>query len=269
MVEQAYYKKGYQQSVSNTHAWRTVENSGKFITAVLQPDFKVLDAGSGPGTITIDFAKNYLNDGSIVGIEPTQQLIDESNELKLKQNVSNAKFKLGSIYNIPFPDNTFDLVYSHQVIIHLEDPIKALKELERVTKPGGFVCVKDADLEATVVSPKKYEILKEYSLLKAKNSGSTDPIAGRNLRSKAIQAGYDPNNITSSISQWLLTDDLNEKQKFADMFIGRVKTSNEVAYTDEQKNEEIKNKVVEAYKEWAEDVNSLFCIINFEITYQK
>ncbi|KAI5954433.1 hypothetical protein KGF54_002208 [Candida jiufengensis] len=270
MVDQAYYKKGFQKSISNTHTWRTVENSGKFVTSVIKPNFKMLDAGCGPGTITIDFAKNYLNEGgSIVGIEPTQQLIDSCNELKRKENVKNAEFQLGSIYDIPFKDNTFDLIYSHQVLIHLEEPLKALKELLRVTKPNGFICIKDADLEATVVSPKKYDLLKEFSILKAKNAVSTDTKAGRKLRSKAIKAGYDPKRIKSSISQWLLADDLEDKRKFAEMFIDRIKNSGEIAYQDEAKNEKIKQKTIDAYNEWSKDEDSIYCITNFEIIYQK
>ena len=42
-TEQAYYSRGFKKSVSDTHAWRTVENSAKYLIPVIKPDFKVLD----------------------------------------------------------------------------------------------------------------------------------------------------------------------------------------------------------------------------------
>ncbi|KAI5954434.1 hypothetical protein KGF54_002209 [Candida jiufengensis] len=270
MVDQAYYAKGFQKSISNTHSSRNVENSGKFVTTVLKPNFKMLDVGCGPGSITIDFAKSYLTcGGSIIGIEPTHELVDASNELKNKENVINAEFQLGSIYNIPYPDNTFDLVYSHQVIVHIKDPIKALRELLRVIKPNGFVCVRDADIESTIISPEKFNLLKEYSILLVNNNVSSDIKAGRYLKSKAIKAGYDPSKIKLTISSNLFSTK-QEKQDWANMYTNRIKNAGEKAYPEDHvKDEEVKNQILKLYPEWVEDDTSLISIPSFEMIYQK
>lgn len=273
MVEQAYYEKGFQKSVSDTHSWRTVANSSKFVLDVLQPNYKVLDVGCGPGSITIDFAQNYLtNGGSIIGIEPTHELIDLANENKNKTapNLTNITFQEGSIYKIPFDDNTFDLVHAHQVVIHLENPVNALKELQRVTKPGGFVCVKDADLESIIASPEKYDILKQYYVLKAKNALSTDIRAGRTLREKAIKAGYKPDDITTTMSHWLMCDDRNSKLQWAELAKNRILNGGEVLFPkDAKKNDELKAQMVEKWDEWKQDENSLLEMTHFEIIYKK
>lgn len=272
-TDQAYYGRGFKKSISDTHSWRTVDNSSKFITSVLQPNFKVLDVGSGPGSITLDLAKNYLTKGgSVIGVEPTQELIDTANKLKesTEPQLDNVKFQLGSIYELPFEDNTFDLVHSHQVVIHLQDPIKGLQELARVTKPGGYVAVKDADLDSIITSPEKYTILKEYYVQKAKNATSTDRKAGRRLREKAIKAGYKPENISTSQSYWLLADDHARKKQWAELAINRIKNGGEILFpTDAKKNEEMCNEAIAKWHEWVDDETSLFNISHFEIIYKK
>lgn len=272
--EQAYYKNGFQDSIADTHSWRTVENSSKFTLSVLQPDFKVLDVGSGPGTITVDFAKNYLTgkDGFIIGIEPTQELIDRSNSYKeeVAPELTNIQFQIGSVYKIPFDDNTFDLVHAHQVILHLHDPILALQELKRVTKPGGYVCVKDVDIESAIVTPEKYEVLKQFRLLKAQASKSTDVRAGRKLREKALKAGYEPTNIVTSMSYWLIGDDPKMKQSRAALTKNRVENGGEDVFpNDEVKNLSAKKMTLELIDEWEQDDSAMFAVTNFEIIYTK
>lgn len=272
--EQAYYKNGFQDSIADTHSWRTVENSSKFTLSVLQPDFKVLDVGSGPGTITVDFAKNYLTgkDGFIIGIEPTQELIDRSNSYKeeVAHELTNIQFQIGSVYKIPFDDNTFDLVHAHQVILHLHDPILALQELKRVTKPGGYVCVKDVDIESAIVTPEKYEVLKQFRLLKAQASKSTDVRAGRKLREKALKAGYEPTNIVTSMSYWLIGDDPKMKQSRAALTKNRVENGGEDVFpNDEVKNLSAKKMTLELIDEWKQDDSAMFAVTNFEIIYTK
>lgn len=271
--QQAYYNKGYKKSISDTHATRTVENSVRYITKVLKPEFKVLDVGCGPGSITIDIAKNYLTEGgSIIGVEPTKEIIDTANNLKqsIAADLDNISFQIGSIYNLPFEDNTFDLVHAHQVIVHLEDPIKALKELARVAKPGKFVTVKDGDLESMIFDPPKYDVLGEYNIMSAKNRGSTDVKSGRKLLRRAIEAGYKSNNITTSSSTMLFTGVEKEKRVWGELLIKRVEGGGEVLVADdEKKNEELKQEVVKTLKEWKDDETSLWSAVNFEITYKK
>ncbi|RCK59656.1 putative methyltransferase C1B3.06c [Candida viswanathii] len=271
-TEQAYYSRGFQKPVSDTHAWRTVENSAKYVVPVLQPDFHVLDVGSGPGTITIDFAKTYLPQGSIIGVEPTQELIDLANENKAKDptGVLNVSFQLGSIYSLPFDDNTFDLVHAHQVVIHLQDPVKALRELERVTKPGGYVCVRDADLESSVAYPEKFEFLCRFYVSKGKSAVSTDTKAGRKLRARALEAGYVPENLKTTFSSWLMADDSLIKKLWAKGTVTRIKSGSEVVFADDPvKNKEINDEAARLWEEWLQDDSSVFTMVHYEIVYQK
>lgn len=89
---------------------------------------KLLDAGCGTGW----FSKAAVERGAIV----TSMDIGE-NLLEQVSRKCNSQRVVGSILNIPFPDETFDIVMSSEVIEHVPDPDKAIVELFRVLKKGG------------------------------------------------------------------------------------------------------------------------------------
>lgn len=197
----------------------------------------------------MDFA-NYVEGGEIIGVEPTEELIDLANENKAKlaaqgKKVDNVKFQIGSIYQLPFEDNSFDVVYAHQVVIHLEDPIAGLKELKRVTKPNGFVCVRDADLESTTIFPQKYEDTLRFWFT-SKAAKSTDTRAGRSLKSKAIKAGYISENIKASAWIWCVSD-AAARAFSAKGSINRIQNSGEnLKVGDEETNKKKKQEIIQA-----------------------
>ncbi|KAF9901902.1 hypothetical protein BX616_002101 [Lobosporangium transversale] len=100
----------------------------------------ILDVGCGPGTWTMEMA-NEFPDATITGI-------DISIVFPTTIIPSNCKFIQHNILNpLPFPDNTFDFVYQRLLVAGLthENWIFVLKELERVTKPGGWIELVEID----------------------------------------------------------------------------------------------------------------------------
>ncbi|WAC05028.1 MAG: class I SAM-dependent methyltransferase [Methanoregula sp.] len=93
---------------------------------------KVLEAGCGTGQTLFPLSERH----------ETYGLDISKAALKLAQN--NCRYPvLGSIFNMPFGDNTFDLVYNSGVIEHFKDPenVAAIKEMARITKPYGKVII--------------------------------------------------------------------------------------------------------------------------------
>jgi ubiquinone/menaquinone biosynthesis C-methylase UbiE len=93
---------------------------------------KILEAGCGTGQTLSYFSRTH----DTVGLDISPAALDLA--------ASNCKYPvLGSIFNIPFRDNTFDLVYNSGVIEHFKDPenIAAIKEMARITKPNGRVII--------------------------------------------------------------------------------------------------------------------------------
>lgn len=90
---------------------------------------KILDVGCGVGTYLQAF-KRFGDD--LYGVE-----IDAKRAAKAKKITPNIS--VASAENLPFPEATFDIVFSHEVLEHLEDDRKAVEEAVRVLKPGGHL----------------------------------------------------------------------------------------------------------------------------------
>ncbi|KAH3675494.1 hypothetical protein WICMUC_002685 [Wickerhamomyces mucosus] len=257
MTDQTYYANGFDESISQTHSWRTAENCAEYMLKYVKHNYKILDVGSGPGTITKSFAK-YIPDGYIIGIEPTAELIEEaSKDPNLPYNV---RFEKASVFNLPYSDNSFDIVHAHQVIVHLSDPLKALNEMTRVLKPGGLLCIKDAEMDSTTVFPKKFEpqLLYFMNLMRSKFTSS---VGASRQKSLILQTSL-LDIVRHTASSWCISED-KERLLFANMFIKRLEASkvNYISFTRE--------KITQAWIDWSQDESAVFFILNGEIIAKK
>lgn len=94
---------------------------------------KVLDLGCGDGLNIMIFRENGIK--NVIGIDISRNLV----KIAQKNNPRN-KFALGSAEKLPFKDGTFNIVFVDSVFHHLLKYDKAIKEIKRVLKKGGFLC---------------------------------------------------------------------------------------------------------------------------------
>jgi SAM-dependent methyltransferase len=92
---------------------------------------RILDAGCGSGRNMVEFAKH----GTVTGIELSGTSVSLARERAAGEVVE------GSVLEMPFQADAFDLAASLDVIEHLEDDLQALRELRRVVAPGGSLLV--------------------------------------------------------------------------------------------------------------------------------
>ena len=138
------YLHGHHDSVLRSHRWRTAENSAGYLLARLPADARVLDVGCGPGTITVDLAAR-VPDGQVTGIDTAGDVLALASQEAERRGQVNVRFEAGDVYHLGFDDGTFDVVHAHQVLQHLSDPVAALTEMRRVSRPGGLVAARDGD----------------------------------------------------------------------------------------------------------------------------
>ncbi len=93
---------------------------------------RVLDCGCGNGYLLEKISKKSPN-AELYGIEIVKEFVDETN----KKLGSKAKVRVGSTYEIPFENEYFDIIIMTEVVEHLKEPVKALKEVKRVLKTNG------------------------------------------------------------------------------------------------------------------------------------
>lgn len=96
---------------------------------------KVLDIGCGDGGLLELVRKDSTYTG--VDISPTQ--LSAFRKLLKQSKRNNVKLVQSDVSKLPFGDNIFDLVFACDVLEHVLNPIKVLKEIQRVTKKNGYI----------------------------------------------------------------------------------------------------------------------------------
>lgn len=205
--EKATYSHGHHESVVRTHARRTVENSASFLIPHVQPHHHILDVGCGPGSITTGLAKLACK-GQTIGCDAVQEVLAQAETLAREQNVSNVTFQKVDANALPFEDATFDITFCHQVLQHVGDPVAVLKEMRRITKPGGVVAAREVDYKSFALYPELEALDRWLAVyLEVARVNGAQPNAGRYLMQWAKQAGFDTKAVTFSWDTWLYQQD--------------------------------------------------------------
>jgi len=103
----------------------------------IKNDSKILELGCGQSKgLRYLVSHNYIKQENSYGIDQSDLAIEF-----LKKKLPKANLEQGDIFSLKFNDDTFDYVLMMEVIEHLEDPLKVLKEVERVLKPNGELII--------------------------------------------------------------------------------------------------------------------------------
>jgi arsenite methyltransferase len=109
----------------------------------------VLDIGSGAGVDTLIAATMVGPQGKAVGIDVVPEMLERARENLRNTTLDNVVFEEASGENIPYPEDSFDVVISNGVFNLIPDKPKALKEVLRVLKPSGRLMIADQVLIVT------------------------------------------------------------------------------------------------------------------------
>jgi len=107
--------------------------------AQVSPGYKILDVAAGAGEQSITAAKRVGPTGQVLATDLAPKILEFALELADENGIKNIGIKEMDGENLRLPDNTFDTVISRVGLIFFPDQQKALKEMLRVLKPGGFV----------------------------------------------------------------------------------------------------------------------------------
>jgi ubiquinone/menaquinone biosynthesis C-methylase UbiE len=184
------YLHGYEEWTKTWMQQRTAARELAFAVPHLRPGMRVIDCGCGPGSITIDVA-DIVAPGQVTGVDIEPRQLEAARALALERGVRNVRFETGSVYELPYPDASFDAAVAHFVIEHVHDPVRALRELRRVLKPGGFAAIKDPYYPAFTFRPRLPVIVRfEELMAKARaHHGASDAYAA-DLRACLLEAGF-------------------------------------------------------------------------------
>lgn len=258
----ARYTHGHHESVLRSHRWRTAANSAAYLLPHLDASMRLLDVGAGPGTITADLA-NVV--GTVVSTEVTEEALALSREHLTSLGLSNVSFDVQDVHALTFADDSFDVVHAHQVLQHVSHPVGALSEMRRVTKPGGWVAVRDSDYAGFAwypLLPQLDDWLGLYREVARANGG--EPDAGRRLLAWARTAGFEHIEATSSTWCFATAEDRTWwgrlwADRMTESSIARQIVDTGLATPDELA------AIATGWLEWAQHEDAWFSVLHAEI----
>src|SRR5215469_4759866 len=107
--------------------------------AHVQPGQRLLDVGCGPGALTAELVRRTGPD-AVTAAEPSASFA-----AAVRERLPGVDVRLSAAEQLPFPDGAFDAALAQLVVHFMTDPVQGLREMARVSRPGGVVaaCVWD------------------------------------------------------------------------------------------------------------------------------
>ena len=163
------------------------------ILSGFQPDSRILDVCTGTGDIAIEFARRGARD--VTGIDLSAGMLARAQQKIEKLNLATKiKLETGSVLNLPYADQTFDLVTIGFGLRNLPDYSWGISEMARVLKPSGRLLILEFSLPPSKLTYGLYSLyLKNYL-----------PLAGRLFSGSARAYSY----LASSIFSFLKPEEV-------------------------------------------------------------
>lgn len=159
----------------------------------LRPGDRVLDLACGDGSYAVWLAELVGPAGAVSAVDLSPAFLELAAAAAAASPAgARVELRRADAYALPFPDGGFDLAWCAQSLFSLPDPVGALRELRRVTRPGGTVAVLEHDLlhQMVLPLPPELELAVRQAQLASMGAGNPEQGAiGRDLRALFAAAG--------------------------------------------------------------------------------
>jgi ubiquinone/menaquinone biosynthesis C-methylase UbiE len=164
--------------------------------AGLRPGMRVLDVGCGPGDVSFAAARIVGSTGTVLGVDTAADVIEFARARAAVQELASVRFVTTSIADMSLSEPV-DAVVGRLILMHLPDPVDALRQLATKVSPGGLVAFCEADAATTRVVPglPLWTALKDAVIGTFAGAGF-DPEFGTKLHTIFRRAGLTPPRLT-------------------------------------------------------------------------
>lgn len=190
-TDASYILDGNEAFLDYLRRYRTAEVCAQFFRHHIKDNSDILDCGCGPGSVTLGLAE-WASSGKTIGIDLNGDQFEIARASAEEKGISNIEFQQASIFELPFEDNQFDLVFAQAVFVHIPDHNKAMSEIHRVLKPGGHVALRDIINSLILISPSDPLVDKLRVLFrKGMTASGGDPDIGLSLGQLLLDSNFD------------------------------------------------------------------------------
>ncbi|HSL46248.1 MAG TPA: methyltransferase domain-containing protein [Anaerolineales bacterium] len=183
------YLHGYSPEHRAFLSSRTATREAAFFLPFLKPGMRLLDCGCGMGALTTSLAE-WLAPGEVIGIDRESSQVEAARAWAAEKGVDNVRFEIGNIYEIPYPDASFDAVFAFTVLEHVREPLRAMREMRRVLKSGGVAGIYDPDYATMLLAPSTPGLQELNRLMLRFSEEHASPYYARNQRQYLLEAGF-------------------------------------------------------------------------------
>jgi ubiquinone/menaquinone biosynthesis C-methylase UbiE len=142
----------YYDKISREHRIGEMKEQAKEVTRHIKDEDSVLEIAPGAGYLSIELSK--LGKYKITGMDISKDLVEICTRNAIEAGVQ-VKFQQGNVSNMPFQSNMFNFIICVLAFKNFKEPLKALKEMHRVLKPGGTALIIDLNRKASIKVTKK------------------------------------------------------------------------------------------------------------------
>lgn len=162
----------------------------------------MIDLACGPGTVVAAFAPLVRH---AVGVDATNAMLDEARRIAREKGHENVEWRAASVYALPFPDRSFNVVTCRFAFHHFQEPARAFAEMVRVCRDGGRIVLCDGVAPA---APEKAAAFNATERFRDPSTASFLPLA--TLRDLFTRAGLsapaiEPFHVTYAIEELVTT----------------------------------------------------------------
>ncbi len=179
-----------------------LHNQANTLTALLHgdtfypPGSNVLEVGCGVGAQTVILSKNSP-EARFLSIDISEESLEKARMLAKKEGILNVQFQKADIYNLTFPEETFDHIFICFILEHLLRPVDALINLKKILKTGGSVTVIEGDHGSTYFCPDSMAAHKTIQcLIDIQESIGGNALIGRQIYPLLKTAGFNAIKVT-------------------------------------------------------------------------
>ena len=173
----------YLERVAGMPALRAIAQGSLDLLKLVSGE-RVLEVGCGTGVFLTALATAVGPTGQVVGIDHAEPFVERARERV--HSLEQVRVEQSDAYRLPFADEAFDAAHCERLLMHLEDPVTALREMRRVVRPGGRVVAAEPDWAGLQIDHQDRTAIR---MLIDRWQRATNPSMGLRLNRHMAEAG--------------------------------------------------------------------------------